>query len=76
MLGENDVCDSVLCGPVTQRAGQEQLQLAGCSSSALIDSTEAAPSRSPFSYKLPHPASCLSQLLPYLAGEEEEATTP
>ena len=64
MLGENDVYVSVICGPVTQWAGQEQLQLAGFSASALSDSTEAAPSCSPFSYKLPHPASCLSHLLP------------
>ena len=44
MLGENDVYVSVICGPVTQWAGQEQLQLAGFFSSALSDSTEAAPS--------------------------------
>ena len=53
---------------------KEQLQLAGFSSSALSDSTEAAPSRRSFSYKLPHPASCLSQLLPPWAGVEGEVT--
>ena len=62
---------SVLCGPVTQWAEQEQLQLAGFSSSALTDSTEAAPS----CYKLSHPPFCLSQLLPPWGEEEGEATT-
>ena len=43
---------------------KEQLQLTGFPSSALSDSIEAAPSCSTFSYKLPHPVSCLSHLLP------------
>ena len=64
MLGENDVYVSIVCGPVTQWAGQEKLQLAGFFSSALIDSIEAAPSCNFFSEKLLHPATCLSQLLP------------
>ena len=63
MLGENDVYVSIVCGPVTQWAGQEQLQLADFSSSALIDITEAAPSCNFFSEKLLHPATCLSRLL-------------